>query len=704
MDKHASMPLRERLQQAAKYLIAVSVAIAVISIAFYWFVNSVRSSVYETQLTNMNELAEHDIATIQNFLEDDWESLENTASKGSLRKPDSDEAIATFLREEQVQSAFEDIYLVDDEYSVYSASGITKADPGLVEKNYLQRSHVMDSHDILNSTGAASDNQIFSGVKLHGVTMNGHNMTLIIGKLDLKKIQDRIRISNYNGKGYSSVFDQDGRMIIGINAGGQHLSNFYEFLENSTDLGAEGASQIRERASREDRFSITFTDRYSGQTYVVSFRTIEELDWHFIMSVPKSVFDQQNQNMLSILLTMIGLVIAALLVMMVFVIRSQMTLVRQLEKEKSRQALEEALDQAKAASRAKTTFLFNMSHDIRTPMNAVIGLSMLARNHLGEPDQMAYYMDQIEVAGKQLLSIINNVLELSRIESDKVRIEEEITDTEEIYQSLQTIFLHQNQARELNFRFRNEIRNRWMYMDRTHVEEVIVNLVSNAMKYTEDGGDILVEFSEAAGSDAEHTTLHVIVKDNGIGMSEEYQTRLFQQFEREQTSTVSKIQGTGLGLSIVKKLIDMMNGSIDVNSKQGVGTCMTVDLPLRIAEEPRMVPDLEATEEEMSFEGKHILLAEDIEINAMIATELLEDEGFIVDHAENGKVCVDMLRDAPEDTYDLILMDIQMPEMDGYQATKEIRSLPDEKKSKLPIIAMTANAFQEDRLNALRAG
>ncbi len=702
MDAKKSSSLNSRLKQLWTYLWVLLLAIAIIVLAFFWFVNRLRSTVYQTQLTNMNELADHDIITIKNFLDDEWKALQSTAAKASLRHSETEETIAQFLREEQVQSDFEDIYLIDSQHNAYNASGSFAVDKDVLESDYLEKSHVMSLRDVTEGASDTDHSYLFSAVQLSGVEVGGHEMIEMIGKLDLNKIQDRIRISNYSGQGYSSVFDRNGTMIIGINAAGQHLTNYYDYLENNTNLGVAGADRIKETATQADSFTETVVDKFTGLTYVVSFQSIEELDWYFIMSVPKSVFDEQNQSMLRLVMIMVTIVLVSLVLLLVFIFRSQLLIARQTEKEKQREALEEALDQAKIASRAKTTFLFNMSHDIRTPMNAVIGLSTLAKKHLNEPDKLKYYMEQIEIAGKQLLSIINNVLELSRIESDKVEIDEEVTDTKEIYDGLLAIFMNQSRAMKLHFNFKNEIKNRWLYMDRTHVEEVITNIVSNAMKYTEDGGSIDVSLSEKPGSDDVHTTLHVVVRDNGIGMSEEYQTKLFQQFERERTSTVSKIQGTGLGLSIVKKLIDMMNGTILVDSKQGVGTCMTVDIPLRIGTAPKLVETM--SEEDIVFEGKHILLAEDIQINAMIAQEMLKSVGFVVDWVENGRACVDKLREAPEDYYELILMDIQMPVMDGYQATKEIRTMSDEKKANVPIIAMTANAFQEDKMNVLRAG
>ncbi len=371
--------------------------------------------------------------------------------------------------------------------------------------------------------------------------------------------------------------------------------------------------------------------------------------------------------------------------------------------ERNRQ-LQIAVEEAQGANKAKTAFISNMSHDIRTPMNAVLGLSSLAQNHLGEPEKLRFYLDQIGVAGKQLLSIINNILEISRIESNKLEIDESVVDTNEIYEGLMTIFEHQARSQNLTFRFQNHVEHRYLYLDRTHVEEILTNLISNAMKYTQDGGTIDVNFEELPGADEEHVVIRSSVRDNGIGMSEEYQKKMFDSFERERNSTVNGIQGTGLGLSIVKRLVDLMHGTIQVNSHQNIGTIMTVELPHRIAEAPEQTVNVAAETEKVSFEGKRVLLVEDIDINAMIAEEVLAGRGLLVERAKDGEEAVRMLERASEDYYELILMDIQMPVMDGYTATKVIRKLPDHKKATIPIIAMTANAFQEDRIRVLEAG
>ncbi len=366
--------------------------------------------------------------------------------------------------------------------------------------------------------------------------------------------------------------------------------------------------------------------------------------------------------------------------------------------------LEEAIVTAEDANRAKTAFLSNMSHDIRTPMNAILGLSEMAKKHTDEQDKVVFYLDQIGVAGKQLLSLINNVLEISRIESGKVDMQEEITDTDEVYESLLTIFNNQAKSKNLSLIFNNDFQCRWLYMDRTHMEEIAVNLVSNAMKYTPDGGQINIHFETLPTDDEEYVIGRMTVKDNGIGMSEAFQKKLFQSFEREKDTEVEKIQGSGLGLTIVKNLLDLMGGTITVNSVKDLGTSIVVDVPHRIAYVPALDAEEEPEEERREYCGKRVLLAEDNDVNAMIVEELMTDHGFVVDRAHDGQECLQMLERAKDTDYELILMDIRMPVMDGYEAAKAIRRMEDPVKAQLPIVAMTANAFSEDKAAAMEAG
>ena len=367
--------------------------------------------------------------------------------------------------------------------------------------------------------------------------------------------------------------------------------------------------------------------------------------------------------------------------------------------------LQIAVENAESANHAKSTFLFNMSHDIRTPMNAIIGYADLASRHSDDPAKLKNYMENIQVCGQNLLMLLNNVLDLARIENDKTEMEYSVSDIEKDFRNCVAMFRNQADSKGQTLTVTTQLQYPYIYADIPHLTEICTNLVSNAVKYTGAGGTIRCNVTQKPGKKEGWCDTVVTVADNGIGMSQEFQKHIFEPFERERTSTVSKVEGSGIGMGIVKKLVGLMGGTVAVESKIGVGSKFTVTIPCRIASEDETRAKRETNpSDQKCLCGTRILLTEDNDLNAEIATELLQEEGCTVDRAKDGVECVDMLEKAANGTYQLILMDIQMPVMNGYDAARKIRGLDDPQKAKIPIIAMTANAFTEDRQVALDAG
>lgn len=367
--------------------------------------------------------------------------------------------------------------------------------------------------------------------------------------------------------------------------------------------------------------------------------------------------------------------------------------------------LQIAAENAESANRAKSTFLFNMSHDIRTPMNAIIGYAELAARHSDEPAKLEKYMENIQVCGQNLLMLLNNVLDLARIENDKTEMEYSVSDIEKDFRNCLAMFRNQADSKGQTLTVTTQLPYPYIYADIPHLTEVCTNLVSNAVKYTGAGGTIRCGVTQKPSEKEGWCDTVVTVADNGIGMSQEFQKHIFEPFERERTSTVSKVEGSGIGMGIVKKLVGLMGGTVEVESKIGVGSTFTVTIPCRIASEDEIQAKREINpSDQKCLCGTRILLTEDNDLNAEIATELLQEEGCTVDRAKDGVECVDMLEKAANGTYQLILMDVQMPVMNGYDATKKIRRMDDPQKANIPIVAMTANAFSEDKQVALDAG
>lgn len=368
--------------------------------------------------------------------------------------------------------------------------------------------------------------------------------------------------------------------------------------------------------------------------------------------------------------------------------------------------LENMANVALSADRAKSTFLFNMSHDIRTPMNAIIGYLNLARKHMDDKAKLTDYMDKIDSCSANLLSLLNNVLDLARIEGDKIVIENTPLNIEDAFRDCIGMFENTAEKNKQHLTLSCNLSNPQVYMDSTHFSEILMNLVSNALKYTRDNGMIHCEIhQEFLQQDEMQTNIIFSVSDNGIGMSKEYQSKIFDAFSRERNSTEGGVEGSGIGMAIVKKLVDAMHGTITLNSELGRGSTFTVTIPCRLVQKMNTHHDIVCEKKEESFlKGKRILLAEDNDLNAEIAITLLKEEGLLVDRVVDGVQCFEKIKNCLDGYYSIILMDIQMPRLDGYQATAKIRKLPDKEKANIPIVAMTANAFAEDKEKAISVG
>lgn len=367
--------------------------------------------------------------------------------------------------------------------------------------------------------------------------------------------------------------------------------------------------------------------------------------------------------------------------------------------------IRKSAEKARKANEAKTRFLFNMSHDIRTPMNAIVGFSGLLEKSIHDEKKSLDYIKKLRVSSDILLTIINQVLEMARIESGKITLSSESVNIREMVDAMNTVFESSLTKKSLEYQCSLNVVHDQILCDKTKMEEIILNVVSNSIKYTNPHGKITVSIDELDSEDEKNANYKVVVEDNGIGMSQDYLPHIFEEFSREHTSTETRVAGTGLGLPIVKSLVDRMDGTIEVESEEGKGTrfIMKFSFPVSLEnqvreKEKQNIPDI--TEK---LEGKRILLAEDNELNAEIAETVLEETGIKVKHVEDGIQCIEELKKMPEKYYDVILMDVQMPNMDGYTATQRIRDL-DDSRAEIPIIAMTANAYDEDRRKAQEAG
>ena len=517
-----------------------------------------------------------------------------------------------------------------------------------------------------------------------------------------------------NRNGTLAYYDADNEDILGVR-------NVFKALREGTYVGSKDFATMREQLNN---YGIaTASVLLKDNEYYYCLAKMAEYDMTIMLLIPAEYVAVSTMTMLQSALRiqvvftvlLLGLVLLALISIVRAERSSKMI---KIEKEtnqklnKLRVAAEDALKVAESASKAKSTFLSNMSHDIRTPMNAIIGFATLALDDIRDGKKVEDYLSKILSSSKHLLGLINDILDMSRIESGKVVLEEQETDLVTTLQELQSIMEGQAKERKLKLHVDySNLRDRHVYCDKTRLNQVMFNLLANAVKFTSEGGSIWLTMSQLEPTcEVEDRAIYEIrVKDTGIGIGKEFIKHIFEPFERERTSTVSKIQGTGLGMAITKNIVDMMGGTIEVESQKGVGTEFIIRLELRLQAEAGAANE-DGTKQHghaegvAEFAGKRLLLAEDNELNREIACMLLSKYGFVIDTAENGQEAVDLVAASAPDHYDLVLMDIQMPVMDGHEATRRIRNLEDKELAKVPVVAMTANAFDEDRKAAKECG
>ncbi|MDE5546048.1 MAG: transporter substrate-binding domain-containing protein [Anaeroplasmataceae bacterium] len=517
-----------------------------------------------------------------------------------------------------------------------------------------------------------------------------------------KKMGEQLAIVEALSRDYTNVFAIDvenatakiikleGYVAEGLQRGSTEEYDYASILETyiRSRVHPDDQQEVTEALSLETvKDKLNTNDEYLGSYRIVENGNVQ----HFQYTYFKITDDEQRHNSF----ILVGF-------------RNIDELLRKEQEQKD--VLTEALAQAQYANKAKTTFLNSMSHDIRTPMNAIIGFTSLATTHLDNKEQVRDYLGKIMTSGNHLLSLINDVLDMSRIESGKVKIEEKETSLLEIMHDLITIVQADVKSKQLELFDTLDVTNETIICDKLRLNQVLLNLLSNAVKYTKPGGTVHIRVSQKTEASEGYATYEFAIKDNGIGMSPTFLQHVFEPFEREQTSTVSGIQGTGLGLAITKNIVDMMGGTITVESEEGKGSEFTVTFCFQVSDkhidlqQPEQESDDETDKSELHFDGKKLLLVEDNELNQEIAQTILESAGFIIDTVNDGSVAVEQMKKMPAGTYDLILMDVQMPIMNGYEATRAIRALDDPVKATIPIVAMTANAFEEDRKEALESG
>ena len=547
-----------------------------------------------------------------------------------------------------------------------------------------------------------------------------NNYTHLVLLKDIKTIKKYYTTESYGGHAATYIINKNGTLAYYDANNDDFIGarNMYKALAEGSYLGGKDFAKVKQEL--DDKGIATANVMFKDKEYFYCLNTLKDYNMTVMLMLPaefvavSTMSMLQSSLMVQVVFTVILLGLSALA--LISFVRAQrnserIKLERQTNQQlnKLRMAAEDALHVAESANKAKSTFLSNMSHDIRTPMNAIIGFTTLALSSITEQEKVKDYLGKILSSSNHLLSLINDILDMSRIESGKVVLEEQETNLAVLADELEHLLSEQAKAQGLELKVDySKLRDRDVFCDKTRLNQVLLNLLSNAVKFTPAGGHVSFTLTQLEQLSPGKGVYEIRVKDDGIGMTAEFAKRVFEPFERERTSTVSKIQGTGLGMAIAKNIIDMMGGTIDLHTKKGEGTEFVLRLELVLQAQPK---PMEAKQQELLpeasseyFAGKRLLLVEDNELNREIACMILCKYGFELETAENGQEAVEMVAAAAPGYYDLVLMDIQMPIMDGHEATRRIRALENPELAKVPIVAMTANAFDEDRRAAKDCG
>ena len=822
--------------------IVTLIIIFVVLFIFSLIYKTIANRIISNSLSNMNELSRHDEKNIRSSLEYRFREIEGLANVVRLLEYDNIEDVLEYLDiKVETLNGLDAVLVADDGTKLNSLFEVTE-DKELLDYANSQEDRFLTTKNIEDPETGETKNVLLLGIRIEPFTVEDKNFVYAACYYDTNSLRDDLRMKSFNNTGYSSVIDFDGNYIVSEKQDTDiyERDNFFNIIEKADIHGDLTIDQIREKMKNNESFNIEYY--FENEERLMTFTPMNgNIDWYFVMVVPRAVLEVQSNSFFQIILILTLGILFTMTILLLVVLRnkSQKKLIN--VEMKHRDELQEALMLAEQANIAKTTFLNNMSHDIRTPMNAIIGFTNLAITHIDSPERIKDYLEKINQSSNHLLSLINDVLDMSRIESGKVSIEEKEENMADILHGIRNIIQADIHAKQLEF-FINTVNvvDEDIYCDKLRLNQVLLNLLSNALKFTPPGGTISLIITEKNVNKKGVATYEFRVKDTGIGIGKDFLNAIFEPFARERNSTVSGIQGTGLGMAITKNIVDMMNGKIEVQSEVGKGTEFIVTLNLRLQKESKKIVEVESlkgiralvvdddldacksvshmlrqmgmksewtmygkeavarTEEAMQigdkyeiyiidwlmpdmngiettrrirnlvgkdapiiilsaydwseiekeakeagvtdfvgkplflsdlerslkraygktkdeeivtdlvmqddFKGKRILLVEDNMMNREISTEYLQDFGFLVENAENGKEACEMLKNSNPGFFDLVLMDIQMPIMNGYEATREIRKFENKELANIPILAMTANAFDEDKKAAKEAG
>ena len=720
------------MQKAKSYrnliLCCCMAGIAMLFAFFFLYRTYIQDIIYKERLNQMEEVTHQMFQNLEEVIDSHWDRVTEECNYLKDANIQTTEELCKHMKKKYDLSTYAEqkitLMVVDSQGRYYTEDGYIGLfrDLDYFEDNPEQISFVFDS-----MTDNQSEMVFLKRLPEPIELQNGEEKTTIsyFGiSQDMEQLNPYFSCDAYNGNNSVYVLDDNGFKLFNSNQVELIKGhNVFSVLQNMKYL--HNSSFDKTKAELEEKGCSYSNAVLDGTEYFYALKRLENAQWTLIFLVPAEYVATNTLKLVNFVMVFIVIftVIAAVCVMLgiSFVMhRNQQEAIRverennarletvNTELRQAKRAAEEAFQVAQEANRSKSSFLANMSHDIRTPMNAIIGITSLIRYDAGDKSKVIEYVDKIDTSAQHLLGIINDVLDMSKIEAGKTVFKYSDFSIVEFIQELDTIFHSQIFEKKQTFTISKEnIQHEWVNGDRVHLMQIFSNLLSNAIKYTQEGGEIQLLAEECESNSSVYAKYRFLVSDNGMGMSADFQNTIFDAFTRAENSVTNKIQGTGLGMAITKNLVDSMGGTIDVDSEPGQGSCFEIFMDLKIAEERSVSSVSQAETDEQDgniLQGMRFLCAEDNEINAEILTELLKIEGAECTICENGEELLKVFEQSAPGDYDMILMDVQMPVMNGYEATKAIRRSSHELAKKIPIIAMTANAFSEDIQHSLAAG
>ena len=702
--------------------------IAMLLAFFFLYQTYIRDIIYEERLNQMEEITHQMFQNLEDVIDSHWDRVTEECNYLRDANIQTTDELCRHMKKKYELSAYADhkimLVAVDSQGRYYTEDGYIGLfrDLDYFEDKPEQISFVFDSMTD-NQSEMVFLQRLPEAIELQ----NGEEKTTIsyFGiSQDMEQLNPYFSCDAYNGNNSVYVLDDNGFKLFNSNQVELIKGhNVFSVLQNMKYL--HNSSFDKTKVELEEKGCSYSNAILDGTEYFYALKRLENAEWTLIFLVPAEYVATNTLklvNFVMVFIVIFTVIVAACVMMGIFFVmyRNQQEAIR-LEREnnakletvntklrQAKQAAEDAFQVAQEANRSKSSFLANMSHDIRTPMNAIIGITTLIRHDAGDKGRVIEYADKIDTSSQHLLGIINDVLDMSKIEAGKTVFKYSDFSLLDFIQELDTIFHSQISEKKQTFTITKEnIRHEWVNGDRVHLMQIFSNLLSNAIKYTQEGGEILLLAEECGSNSSVYAKYRFLVSDNGMGMSADFKDTIFDPFTRAENSLTSKIQGTGLGMAITRNLVEAMGGTIDVESEPGQGSCFEVLIDLKIAGDRSVSLSSQAETDEPDdniLQGMHFLCAEDNELNAEILMELLKIEGAECTICENGEKILEAFEQSVPGDYDMILMDVQMPVMNGYEAAKAIRSSSHELAKKIPIIAMTANAFSEDIQHSLAAG